>query len=243
MNPTVQSSFLEPAGGVGDLFAGASNGGRWMGWRLRALFALALVGCLCLFLMLRALAQSPHLDVTFRLDGGGRLELIGSGHAELESRKGHRLIRLVAADQSPLAGDSALLWRTPRWAVDDLEREHILASQAALAQLVRAPLVSFEFDDGVSVQAAPRPRGFSGLGTTFWLLSALALMLYLIAAVAFLSRPGMKNLLYAVMVIAQSGNLMMIAVESCHCWGLPAGLMGPTCTCAPRSTWSARRQC
>jgi signal transduction histidine kinase len=223
MNPTVQSTLLEPV--AGDVFAGASSNARWMGWRLRALVALALIGCLCLFLMLRGLAQSPHLDVTFRQDGGARLELIGSGHAELDSRKGHRLVQLAAADQPLLAADSALMWRSPRWAVDDQERGHILDAQAALARLVRSDLVSFVFDDGVAVQVAPRPRGFGGLGTTFWLLSALALMLYLIAAIAFLSRPGMKNLLYAVMVTAQSGNLMMIAVESCHGWGLPDGLM------------------
>ena len=119
MNPTVQSSFLEPAGGVGDLFAGASNGGRWMGWRLRALFALALVGCLCLFLMLRALVIEDLLRAIAALATCPGHSVINQltvlrdlSRAENQGRVGGgilRLIQLHCRNISGVSDDSGVL--------------------------------------------------------------------------------------------------------------------------------------
>ena len=35
---------------------------RWMGWRLRLLVAAALAGCLCIFGLMRHLADTPTID-------------------------------------------------------------------------------------------------------------------------------------------------------------------------------------
>src|SRR5204862_5991432 len=65
-------------------------------------------------------------------------------------------------------------------------------------------------------------RGFAGLGGMFWLLSAFALVLYLVAMVVLLARPTGLNLMYAVMALCQTGNLVFIAVESTLELALPS---------------------
>ena len=198
----------------------------WMGWRLRALAITALLGCIGLFVLLRSLAQGPHLDVNFRVDGHAGVELVGSGHTELKSHLRRTLKVIDAGTADRIQVDALLMHRAPRWAVDDRERQRILAQQSLLADLMGHPILVLGFDDGSAAQVRPLARGFSGLGTTFWLLSSLALVLYLIAAVVFLSRPGVKNLLYSIMAGCQAFNLLLMAVESLHGWGLPRGFVG-----------------
>ena len=77
------------------------------------------------------------------------------------------------------------------------------------------------FDDGRTVDVEPRPRGLIGLPVMFWLLCALALVVYLVAMVVALSRPTSPNIIYAVMALCQSGNVLFIAIESAVSLGLP----------------------
>ncbi len=203
----------------------------WMGWRLRALAGISLLGCIGLFLLLRAVAQSPHLDASFRLNSALQLELISSGHKDLQAQLQRTLQQVAAEDTQPTQAkpvasqlaDSALLYRAPRWAINDQERLQIRIKQTALSELMAHSQIALSFHDGSTIRVAPSPRGFSGLGTMFWLLSALALVLYLVAAVVLMSRPGWKNLLFAIMAWSQTGNLLLMAIESLHGWGLPPG--------------------
>ncbi|MBL0086361.1 MAG: histidine kinase [Ideonella sp.] len=227
-NPSASAGFVAAMDTSGDEpgWPGQAGGqAGWMGWRLRALVVLALLGCFGLFLLLRLLALGPHLDASFRRAGTVGLELVASGHPELLSKARSQLVYLEAEGQPRLEARSALLHQSPRWAVSDGDRTLILADQQGLAQLVQHAQVTLGFADGTTVQVRPVPRGFGGVGATFWLISALALALYLIAAVVYLSRPGPKNLLYALMTLAQSGNLLLIAVESTPGWGLPSGFI------------------
>ena len=197
----------------------------WMGWRLRVLAITALLGCVGFFVILRGLAQSPHLDANFRLAGSSGIELVASGHVELQAHA-RRTLKFIDADGATrLVADDMLLHRAPRWTVDDAERNQVLAQQTLLADLLGQPILVLGFDDGSVARVAPVARGFSGLGTMFWLLSSLALVLYLIAAVVFLARPGVKNLLFAIMAWCQGCNLLLMAIESLLGWGLPRGFI------------------
>ena len=46
----------------------APRAARWIGWRLRLLVALALLGCIGAFLLIRAMADAPPLDAPWRAD-------------------------------------------------------------------------------------------------------------------------------------------------------------------------------
>jgi signal transduction histidine kinase len=68
------------------------------------------------------------------------------------------------------------------------------------------------------------PRGFASFPVVYWLLNAVALLLYLVGMVVLMARPSAINLLYATMALCQSGNLVFIAVESTLTLSLPAPL-------------------
>ena len=65
----------------------------------------------------------------------------------------------------------------------------------------RAPAVR---RTGAAVDVRTVPRGYAGLGSMFWLLTALALVLYLIGAVVVLAQPDERNLLYGLTALAQT---------------------------------------
>jgi signal transduction histidine kinase len=74
------------------------------------------------------------------------------------------------------------------------------------------------------VDARTPVRGYLNLGAMFWLLCLAALALYLMAMVVLLSRPSGRNVLYAVMALCQSGNLLFIALETGSDLGLPVAM-------------------
>lgn len=196
---------------------------RWIGWRLRLLLGAALVGCVALFLLIRSLAEIPHVDAVWRANLQGRLELVSSHDPRLEPLEGHELLGIVGSDNVVLVVDALALQRSPRWMVNDVQRERHEQLQEQLAKVFAQPEVKLFFRDGSMVKLKPQPRGVGGLGTMFWLLSGLGLVLYLISMVVLMARPSVRNLVYAAMALCQSGNLLFIAVESAPGIGMPPG--------------------
>ncbi len=194
---------------------------RWMGWRLRLLVVSALIGCVGLFLLAREMAATPRIDASWRANGQDRIELAASGDPGLRPHMGEVLAGIGGAGVSVALDDTLTLQRSARWLVDDAQRtqQRVLHERidAALAQ----PLVRLSFASGASVEVKPHPRGFSGLPAIYWLLSGVALLLYLVAMVVLMAKPNGRNLLYAAMSLAQAGNLVFIAVESTLDLALP----------------------
>lgn len=210
---------------------------RWMGWRLRLLVLAALLGCVGIFLAVRWVADSVHLDASWRSDGKGRLELVTSGDAELKPFSGQVLVGLVgleyrdaangtgASASGPVIETSALaLQRSARWIIDDAQRSRMQTLQAALTTATSHAAVRLFFANGDLVDVRTTPRGYWSPGGVFWLLCAAALAMYLMAMVVMLSRPSGRNLLYGVMAICQSVNLLLIAMESISDLGVPVAL-------------------
>ncbi len=196
----------------------------WLSWRLRGLAVVALVGCLGLFVLLRTLAQEPHLDVSLRLNGALGVVLMSSADPALQGHQ-QKVVRSVQAPGLPAMQVQPLLLQTsPRWIVDSAERAKLVNQHAQLSQLVRQPTVQLVFVDGSRAEFKPAQRGLKGLGTQFWLLGGLALVLYLIAAIVCFSRPGGRNALYLVMTWCLAATLVLIAIESMPGLGLPEHL-------------------
>jgi signal transduction histidine kinase len=196
---------------------------RWMGWRLRLLVGIALLGCLGIFGLLRWLASTAHLDAQWRAAPGQQLELLNSSDPALRAQTGKALRSIEAANAMTLPAEALALQRSPRWTVDDRDRQRLIVTADALAQALAQPNLRLHFDNGESVGVAPSPRGYAGLGALFWLLAALALVVYLVAAVVLLAHPQLRNLIFGVMMLAQTTNLLLIAVESVPGLGLAAG--------------------
>src|SRR5438105_2989463 len=187
---------------------------RWMGWRLRLLVGAALLGCMGLFFLARWLGDPPHIEGTWRPNAQGQLELAASSDPVLKPHIGRALIGIVGGDVSVAVADVLTLQRSSRWLIADNDRDRHRAMHEQISAALSQQSVKLFFSDGDMVEMQLQHRGFAGLGGMFWMLSAFALVLYLVAMVVLLARPNGLNLLYAVMALCQTGNLVFIAVES-----------------------------
>jgi len=199
---------------------------RWIGWRLRLLVALALLGCLSIFVLMRTVTLTPHVDASWRVDTLGRIELAASSDPALRSQIGKALTAVVGGDATAALTvsltDALALQRSPRWVIDDAKRMRQQTLRAQIAAALAQDEVRFVFADGTAVALHPSPRGLMGLPILFWSLSLFALGLYVVAVVVLLAQPSGRNAVYAVMALCQSGNLLFIAAEATFEFGLPA---------------------
>ncbi|MGD9835750.1 MAG: sensor histidine kinase [Piscinibacter sp.] len=204
----IESSFGERFAQSGDSMS------RWMGWRLRLLVLAALCGCLGLFLLAREMASLPRVDAGWRTTAENRIELVRTSDPVLEPLVGQVLVAVQADGRSVELRDALTLQRSARWVVDDADRARHHELQAALYDLLSQPAVQFVFAGGRSAYVQTSARGWLGLPAIYWLLSALALAVYLVALVVLLAKPNGRNLLYALIALCQAGNLVFIAMES-----------------------------
>ena len=197
---------------------------RWMGWRLRLLVGVALAGCVALFMLARMLAEPRHIDAAWRTNAQGQIELTHSDIPALQNLQGRVLNGIVAGKTTIALDDALLLQRSARWLESDDDRERHRNLHAQLASALAQDRIKLVFSDGSVAEVKPQARGYAGLGPMFFVLCALALVLYLIAMVVLLARPTARNMVYALMALCQTGNLLFIAVESSLGLGLPANL-------------------
>ena len=195
---------------------------RWTGWRLRALLAFALLACLGLFALTRALTTAPQIDADWRVDPQGRIQLASSADPELRTHVGQTLKAVIGGDATVALSDAITLLRSPRWMIDDAARARQQRLHAQLAEALAQPEVTLYFDNGSKVTLSPAPRGPMRLPAMFWLMSLFGLGLYLVALVVLLGHTTGRNLVYSLMALCQSGNLLFIAVEATFEFGFPA---------------------
>ena len=195
------------------------RGARWVGWRLHGLVAAALLGLLAIFLLSRALATVPVLPVALHGNERGVLLLTDAAGTP-------RAVRGLLDGQGRFTAlDSLLLQRSARWLARDDERVRHATQHDALAHALAAGSLQLLLEDGPVVTLEARPHAIGGLGALFWLAAGLALSLYLVTMAVLLLRPEPHNRLYAVMALAQVGNLLFLAIESIPALGLPVGFM------------------
>ncbi|HEY9065244.1 MAG TPA: ATP-binding protein [Burkholderiaceae bacterium] len=200
----------------------AWSSSRWIGWRLRLLVLLTLLGCVSVFALTNSVVGMRHVDAMWHVNPQGQVELADSSEPALKAHRGHVLVGVSGRDDTRIAPVEALaLKRSARWVVDDATREHQRALHAGLAAAFAQPQVRFHFADGVVVSVEPQPHALVGLPPVYWFLIGVALALYMLAVIALLSRPSARNLAYLVMAWCQAGNLVFIAVDSTLELGLP----------------------
>ncbi|WP_348756930.1 ATP-binding protein [uncultured Aquincola sp.] len=215
---------------------------RALNWRSRSVVMAALLGCLALFLLVRALATTPTLDASWNADASGRL-IVTAVHGRLGMpAEPATLLGLLDAHGRPLPVSATLLQRAPRWIVDDEERHRHATMHERLNAAMAIGPVTLVLAEAPPVGLRSHPRGITGLGAGFWLMATLALALYLTAAVVLAARPSERNAMYAVMAFCQAANLVFIAAESMPGLLLPPWLLAldfPVRTCLDLVTAAA----
>jgi signal transduction histidine kinase len=195
---------------------------RWIGWRLRLLVLCSLIGCVGLLVLIRAVSIAPHIDAAWRADAQGRIELAATADPNLRAHTGQVLTGVIGGDSTVVLADALELQRSPRWVIDDGDRERQQSLHEQLSATLSQDRVKLFFGDGSKAEVQPTARGLTGLPILFWLLSLFGLSLYMVAMVILLAHPTGRNLVYSVMALCQAGNLLFIAVESTLEFGLPA---------------------
>src|SRR5512138_1060224 len=205
--------------------------GRWLGWGRRALMVLALLGCVGLFALLRALSATPFVDAGWRTNASGQLVVASAGDANLRAHVGETVLGVLAFDGRLLPPDVLLTRRSPRWVVDDTMRTQQLADGAAFSSALRTGTVQLKLAESAApVDVRTVARGYAGLGSMFWLMTALALVFYLIGAVVVLVEPDERNLLYGLTALVQTTHLLLIGLDTLPGFGFPSQL-------APLDLW------
>ncbi|UUX97708.1 sensor histidine kinase [Aquabacterium sp. J223] len=223
----MSSAFPSTADALGD--DGAPSAGRAslqpvppraVGRRLQGLLAAALLACLGLFLLTHWLAGLPRLDAAWRTKSSGQIELVASPLPALQPHVGDTLLSLHDGI-AHRAAEPLLLLTSSRWLIGADERRRQTEQQALLDRAFASPQVTLLLSGG-TVTVAPQPRGFAGLGSLYWLLSALALLVLLAGLTVPMAMPAPGHWMYAVMAACVGGNLLLIAIESLPGLGRPA---------------------
>ena len=201
------------------------RGARWKGQRLALLIVFVLIGTLIVALTLRALADTPRIAAQWRIDAQGRIELAASNDPALRDHVGQALTGVMGPDDAVALPDALALQRTPRWVVEDADRQRQQATQALLVRALSAQSVRLFFADGSKLQLQPAPRGLAALPIASWLLFAAALALYTMAVLVLLRSASSRNVVYAAMALCQAGNMLLMAAETALEFGLPAPLL------------------
>lgn len=176
-----------------------------------------LLGALTGGAVVQVLARQPALSATWRVDAQGHTTLLATTQPALMPWVGRRLAPLgYGGVDLPVTASS-------RWTAWPAAREHLVTSHRALTQALAAPVLHLRDAQGQSLELRPLPRGVAALGSLFWLYGGLALSLLLMGAGVLLARPDVRNLLFLIMAVCQSVNLLGAAIES----ALPAGLPNP----------------
>jgi signal transduction histidine kinase len=216
---------LNEAGSFGVSSTGLSGPTPRIGWRRQALLLAAVVACLTVFLLARVMANNPHVAADWRVTPTGGLELVYTNVPGLKEQVGKELVGIEVAPRTVLSFDALALTHSARWLVDDDQRDRLIASRLTVAREVESGHVQLVFNDGHRIDVVPRPRGYAGLGAMFWLLSAFAMVLFLVGWIVPLVQPQLRNLLYALMALAQSGQLLLAAIGSVPGLTLPSALV------------------
>ncbi len=199
---------------------------RWMGWRLRALVGCALLGFLAVLLLVNWLSQSPQILAQWQSNQAGLVELANTSDANLKNMVGRTLVSIQGANYNVAELDAMVLQPSARWLTHDAERRHVEIVHEQLAKALSQTEVTLTFAPDIEVTTTPQPRGVWDLGIAFWLLSALALALYMVSMVVLLAKPSTRTLLFATMSLCQAINLGFMAVESTLTLGFPAQFFG-----------------
>ncbi|MBI5269780.1 MAG: histidine kinase [Burkholderiales bacterium] len=217
------SRFGEP--GQAAAAAGFTSGTPRIGWRRQALLLAAVMACLTVFLLARVMANNPHIPADWKITPDGHLELAYTPLPALKDLAGQPLRGVETARGSVLPFGALAMTHSSRWIADDALRAQLVATRLEVAKALEAGSVVLVFRQGERVELTPQPRGYAALGAMFWLLCAFAMVLFLVGWIVPLVQPQSRNLLYAVMALSQSGQLLLAAVASVPGLTLPSSLV------------------
>ncbi len=190
----------------------------------------AATACALWWAMMGALGRLPWLDITLHAQADGSAKVVASGMAELSPHVGRQLLSLAAAQPGASAArtgigtgtavDAQSLHPAPRWQPDATARADQQAQRVALHTQLQAAQVRVQFADGQTAEARPSARGWAGVGLLPAILLALAAAVWVGAVCLVFWRLDRRNLLLALMLVAQATSVAIAALGAMPGLGL-----------------------
>ena len=207
--------------------AGPVAARRFMGWRLRGLVLAVLAGCVAVVALFVALATSPWIPATWSTSDQGRVVLESTDAPGLKAYVGQTLSAAIGAEGRRIdLADASWMQRSPRWIVDPLERQRVIAVQREIELAAAQGRLQLVFGVGEPVLAVARERGLAGVGWLFWPIAALALAIGLVGFVVWLARPDTRSGIYLLLALGQAACLLYIAILSMPGLSAPSAVLG-----------------
>jgi signal transduction histidine kinase len=213
--------------GLDAILQGSHELPRWIGWRLRTLVGLVLGSCVFVFFLAHWLSAQPRLPFGLKATNEGQVKIHVVDYPTLQRLEGLVLKGLLIERSTPQEGQPSvsqapvevlLLQPSGRWISDpDLRRRHLELqrdmNQAMEGWSGRNVTVQLQLLSTHDEPVIIAPLGWSGLSPLFWLLAALAVVVFGVGAVVFLAGPQWRNAAFALLAACQAGQLLFLAIE------------------------------
>ena len=222
---------------------GAERPPQWIGWRLRILVAIVLLGILGIGLVAQWLAAQPRLPIGLRATPEGLVKLSAAAIPGLQRLEGQTLEGLSVETKDPQGQVVVLsapvevlaLQRSARWVPDAHDRQALMGLHQKLDELTTAlpkqgGTMVLQLQNQPDEPVFVAGRGLQGLSPLFWFLSILSLVLLGVGAVVLLAGLQWRNAAFMVLVLTQAGHLMLTAMETNLDLFAPAWFLRMDCT-------------
>jgi signal transduction histidine kinase len=197
-----------------------------MGWRLRALMLIVVMGIACILMLAHWLATQPRFPLSMQAMANGEVRLEAADYPTLQRLEGLTLHSMeldtldgegrITRHIAPVSG--VLLQPSGRWVSDLAARSEYTVLHQRMSELLGdwssiGMVVQLHFRNAPDDTVLIAPRRWSGLNPLYWLLSALALLSLTVGSMVMLVGPHWRNVGFAVLAGCQSIQLMLMGIE------------------------------
>ena len=199
---------------------------RWVGWRLKAMVAIVVMGLAGILLLAHWLAGQPRFPFSLSVTQAGEVRLETADYPPLRPLEG-KLLQSIVIEHEGVAAPPWLeapipplaLFPSGRWLLDEEGLQRFIAGHVRLSSALErwspnGVMVQLKLQGHPEEPVLIAPRGWAGITPVYWLLAGLALLLTAMGAMVLLSNADWRYGGFAILSLTQAGNLLLMALES-----------------------------
>lgn len=191
---------------------------RWVGWRLKAMTAIVVIGLAGILLLANWLAGQPRFPFSLAVTATGEVRLDTADYPPLRPLEGQTL-EAIGLDQIEAPIPPLALFPSGRWLLDEEELQRFVAGHTGLSSALerwnpQGVTVRLQLAGHPDASILIAPRGWAGITPVYWVLATLALVVAAMGAMVMLSNADWRYAGFALLAWTQAGNLLLMALES-----------------------------
>lgn len=200
---------------------------RWVGWRLKAMVAIVVIGLAGILLLAHWLAGQPRFPFALSVTPSGEVRLDTADYPPLRPLEGKLLQSIVIEHEGVGEGPPWVeapipplaLFPSGRWLLDQEGLQRFIAGHVRLSNALdqwnpNGVMVRLKLQGHPDEPILIAPRGWAGITPVYWLLAGLALLLASMGSMVWLSNADWRHGGFALLSATQAGTLLLMALES-----------------------------